>query len=572
MHNLLALIQRPRLQLRWKLLGGFLVASLLLLVALVVAVLTLFSTTTTLDTLKVSNERSQLVLQMQVLENQLIARAMDYVWSDNLSRLNEYEVLHSSLERAVNSFQPNRLQQENYNTLKQELSSLYTLLEQMVKLDSTNKEDDAQQLWREQGSKQAAKVQTILDDLNDQENHNAIETYAQGESSTTSTAWLISLLAGVAMLVAVGLAFLLTAALVEPVRQLRTRLSKLAQGDLTEPVQIVNRDELGELGQTYNATLSSLHQLISQLYVQSQQVNSATEELAFQARNQVAGSSQQAEAIKEATMTLQELNQTAQQIAQEVLKALEAIGRSLAQTHSVNRLADETVQAHEEGREMVARTVRALQNLKEQIASIEEEQQALVEQSTAIGGIVELIDNIAKETHLLALNAAIEARGAGIYGERFAIIAGEVKRLADRAAGATQQVREALGGISQAVAKVSNKAEKGLSEAEQAVREARASDGVLQNMAGLTFQVKRALQEIVSQVEDTSHLASNIGIATKQQQSASSLLLEKMVEIEVVTTQNLSSVKQGEVVTYQLNVSAQLLEQSANAFKLVVAA
>lgn len=568
MKKLIALIQKPKLQLRWKLLGGFLTANLVLLVALGLAVLTLFGTTNTLDSLKTSNERSQLVLQMDALQNQMVSRALDYIWSGNLARLNEYEVLEDSLDRSVNSFKPTALQQANYTSLKQELKSLREVLDQMVKFDTANQEDEAQDLWRTQGSKQATVVRALIQELNQQENHNTQATYEQGETVTTSTAWLISALALVALLFGVGLALLFTAALAEPVRQLGIRLAKLAEGDLTQPVLIANGDELGKLGQTYNTTLTSLHQLISQLYTQSQQVNTATTELIAQAQNQVAGSSQQAEAITEATQSLQELNQTAEEIARQTLRVTQAVTFSLEQTQAVSGLTDEMARAYEEGRSIVARMVAALQKLKEQVANIEQQQQALVVQSGAIKGIVELSDSIAKETHLLALNASIEAAGAGEYGERFAVIAREVKNLADRSFRATGEVRTALGGIAQAIDNASESANQGLEEAEQAVREAGSSDKVLLDMAELTGQVKAAVLSIVGQVKDTALLASNIGVATRQQQSSSALMLEKMFEIEAVTTQNLNGVKQGETVTYQLNLSAQKLEASADAFKL----
>jgi methyl-accepting chemotaxis protein len=566
---LIALIQRPRIQLRWKLLGGFVAANLLLIVALGLAVFSLFSTSDRLNSLKTSNSRFQQVAQIELLKSRLVNRALDYSLSENLALLKDYDVIHSSLDQSLATFKPDAVEQDNYKTLVQEVATLGQLLDQMVRLGTANERDKAEEIWRSEGSKQSMTVNSLTTELNNQESHQAEATYEQGEATITTTTWGISGLALLAVVVAVALALLLTSALTEPVRQLRTRLASLAAGDLTQPMQVANGDELGELGHTYNSTLGALHQLISQLYAQSQQVNSATTELNAQVKNQVAGSSQQAEAITEATQCLQELSQTANEIARQALLVSEAVTFSLKQTQEVNNLADQMVVAHEEGRATLVRTVHALENLKEQVRNIEAQQQALVSQTAAIQGVIELIDSIAKETHLLALNASIEAASAGEYGERFSVIAQEVKKLADRSVKATKQVRGALGGIALAVGRVSQSAANGLTEAEKAVRDSAVSNQVLVNMASLTEQVREAVQEIVVQAKDSAKLASIIGVVTRQQQSSSNIMLEKMLEIEIVTAQTLTVVKQGEIVTYQLRASAQELEQSADALRLV---
>jgi methyl-accepting chemotaxis protein len=571
MNYLIELLQKVKLQLRWKLLGGFLLANLFLFLALGVCLLTLFNTSDTLQRVQSSKDRSQVVDQMQVWQAQLATSALDYVWSNKLARRGEHEIAQTNLQRAVDNFQPNPLQAENYQQLKKEVANLNEILEQMVALNEAGHADDAKYIWQTQGSKQMVRTQSVLQELNQQESHSALVDYEQANQQVNSVAYYVTVLAGLALVLALSWTFLLTAALIGPVSQLRRRLANLARGDLTQPVQVVSGDELGELGQTYNLTLNALQSLIKQLHFQSQQVSVSIEELTYQTSSQVAGSSQQAGAITEATKALQELNLSAGEIASQTIAASKAVDYSLGRAQAVSQLAEEMVQAHQQGRTTVAQTIGEVQSLKDQIQGIEAEQQRLVEQSTAIQSINGLIDTIARETHLLALNAAIEAAGAGQQGERFAVVAAEVKSLAERSVKATKEVRVALNSIAATVAQVYQLTEQGLAKASQAVAEAEQSDKVLIELAYLSEKVKEAVSDIVVEVKSSSQLTSSIGAATRQQQVSSIQVLDKMLEIESVTAQNLSSIKQVESVSQQLNSTALELKQSADTFKLVSA-
>lgn len=353
-----------------------------------------------------------------------------------------------------------------------------------------------------------------------------------------------------------------------PLNTLSQVTQALAKGDLTQRVEIGSRDELGELGQTYNMTLTSLQQLVRQLYVQSHQLSLATSELSNQAKSQVVGSGQQAGAITEASRALEELNQTARLIALQTHKATQVAEETLQQARSVSELAHQMAEAQTQGHEIVAGTIQSIQNLRTQLGEIEGQQQTLVVQSSAIERAISMIDNLAKETHLLSLNASIEAAGAGTMGIRFAVIASEVKSLADRSIAATQEIRKSLGGISLTIEETSKRSAHGLREAEQAVAQARNSNTVLASLTLLSEKVRYASSEIVVQVQSSTSLTSGIGVAIQQQEAASQEMLEKMLEIEAITSQTLSNIRQGEIVTQQISASADELEQSARAFKL----
>lgn len=568
MNRFIRLFQKPRLRLRWKLLGGFLATNILLVIALGIALSNLFGAGATLDTMNRTNKRSEFLADLKVAESQLTAISLDYLWSLYQVRLTDYDAAKQNLDKAFNSFQPSPAQRENYNQLKKEIDSLRNLLEQMISAAQAGSQNSAQSLWQVQGGNQVSKVLTLIDQLDQQEHREADLQYQQTRDSSTLFASLITVLAIVALLAAIFLAFMLTEAVTNPVAELKQRLAELAEGNLSNKLQIPNQDELGELSSTYNTTVSSLQGLVKQLYEQSQHVSLAAEELNSQAHDQVMGSSEQANAITEVSQALQNLNNTAQEIARQTLATTEDVERSLEQAYSVNRVTEEMVAAHEQGHLTIARTVQSIFKLKEQIGQIEHNQQLLVAQSDAIQRVVDLIDSISKETHLLALNAAIEAAGAGAYGSRFAVIAGEVKQLADRSLRATEEVKTFLSGILVAVQEAGKSAVQAAHEAEGAVADAGSSDKVLVYLTELSEGVKIAVQTIVEHIKGTSLRATKIGVATQEQQSANQRILETITSIEAVTNKNLLSIQQGEKITHQLSLSAREMESSANTFRI----
>lgn len=568
MEKVIYFIQHIKVQLRWKMLIGFLLANVGLAIALIMAILTLLGNVNSLQNIKSSDDRSQEVDSIQATENQMVIAALDYGWTDNIVHDDEYSLAKSNLDRVLATFQPDPLQKSTFDAMQQSIITLTTTLDQVVSLNHAGQDSQAAALWRIDGSKQAANVKRMVQTLNDQEAHLALSQYLQIQDNVGSVLWVVRVLAVLGLALAVGLAILLTAAFTRPLVQLKGVLQRVAEGDLTQSVEIYSGDEFGELGKTYNFTVAALRQLVLQLYSQSSQVSAASQELSVQSRFQVTGSTQQANAITEATQALTELNHTADEIAAQAERAKQAVQESLLVASAVSILADDMATAQQQGRDKVASTIDSLKNLKNQIALIREQQTVLNEQSNLISDVVRFIDSIAKETHLLALNANIEAAGAGIYGARFAVIANQVKQLATRSMNATTQIQQALGGVGGSVQQVLANTEQALEDAEKAVSDANLSDEVLVKLATLSDQVKQSVRDIVGEVKGTVLLATNIGVATRQQQVASNQMLERMLEIETVTSQNLSAVRQGEIISTQLSSSALALKISADTFHL----
>jgi methyl-accepting chemotaxis protein len=573
MNKLVSLIQRPKLQLRWKLLGGFGAAILLLVIALAVSLVNLNNTTETLDRINNSAQREAQLTQIKLNQEQALNTAMEAIFTGKTARILEFDLAVGRLNKSLEVFAPRPDQAENYKLLKQQINDLNIKLDRLVEQTGDGVRDlpTINAAWGQINIREIDSLRELFSELLQKEKHDIVVNYELTVQQANGTMGFITVLAVLALLLAIGLASLMTAAFVEPLDQLRRSLAKLAEGDLTAETSIRNRDEFGELGKTYNQTVGALATLVRSLYSESSKVNGATAQLIEQANVQVTGSSQQASAIAEAALSVRELSATAEEITGQALRVSNSVTECLREAENVRTLAQEMTLAHENGRATVARTVAGIDNLRDQLEQINAQQQALLIESGIIGQVIGLLENIARNTHLLSLNAAIEAAGAGQYGERFGVVAHEIKELARNAAEATGDIRHALSNIAVSVEEVTRLGQKCLEEAEVATEDADVCDQVLLELNTLSERIQQATSLIVNEVEGSAALAAGIGASTKQQQTASYQMLDKMQAIDTITNQNLQTVKLGELTTQNLSLTARQLAASAESFKLKAA-
>ncbi len=276
-----------------------------------------------------------------------------------------------------------------------------------------------------------------------------------------------------------------------------------------------------------------------------QQVNLATQigisatELSATSRQQASGAAEQASAISEVTSTIEEMGYTARQIAQSA--------------ENVSRVAEQTLQAVGKGQSAVDETVAAMEGIKSRVQELADKVLALGEHSQRIGEIIEIINDIADETHLLALNAAIESAGAGEHGRRFAVVAAEVKSLANRAMESAKEVRGVIAEIQRATNASVMAAEEGLRQTERGVNQ--------------VYQAGRAMEEIVLLAQRTAEAAQEISLATTQQRTASEQIVETMREIAEVANQTAEGSRQLAEAAATLSEIAEQL-QSAGRMEL----
>jgi methyl-accepting chemotaxis protein len=353
------------------------------------------------------------------------------------------------------------------------------------------------------------------------------------------------------LLLGLLLALLLLRGTVQRIRGVSADLARLANGDLTPPHRLRNTaprrqsgffsDEVLALEQDYLRTIERLRAPLQRIQEDAARISASSTEISSAATHQAAGSSQQATAITEVTVTVEQLNQTAVQIADAAA--------------SVASAAEQALVSASRGQEAVRDSIIGMAMIRSRVNDITARILALSAQSQRISDIIDVIDDMAARTHILALNAAVESAGAGgEVGERFGVVASEVKKLAQRSAGATREVRAVIAQVQAATNAAVMATEDGLKETEKGVQ--------------MAHQSGDANEDIIQMVERTAQLANAISLATQQQRTASEQVVGTMREIAQVTRQAATSSEQASRAASELSDIAQELRTVSAGFRV----
>lgn len=276
----------------------------------------------------------------------------------------------------------------------------------------------------------------------------------------------------------------------------------IAQGDLTKRGR-VTEDVLGNVVDAVNLTVEEIAYLLRQVQAAAEMVNQGASQMA-----------QSSGTVQEKAESQAELSARARI---EALDATDTIRTMASQVVQGTELVMQAYEAAEQGQSAVQNTLAGMQNIRREVQSISKSIKGLSDRSLEISEVVDAIGTIAKQTNLLALNAAIEAAGAGDAGARFAVVADQVRKLAEDSARAAQRVGLLVKGIQTEIQGVVISVEGGTREVEQGYRIATEAGSKLEQIAILAQQsadaaryVAQATQEQVGRVEEVTNAVQDI--------------------------------------------------------------
>ena len=346
----------------------------------------------------------------------------------------------------------------------------------------------------------------------------------------------------IGILIQAGLATWLMRTIMKPIDALRTMLVDISQGegDLTKRLDDTTKDELAEISKYFNLFITKLHGIISNMASTSTQVASAASELSSTAEQIATGAEEVAAQSATIATAGEEMSATSQDIAQNCQMAADS-------SKNTSKLTNE-------GFTIVKETVDGIryrgERTKENAAIVS----SLGVKSEQIGDIIGTIEDIADQTNLLALNAAIEAARAGEQGRGFAVVADEVRKLADRTTAATKEIGSMIKSIQTETARAIESMNQGvagtLKGAEQAAR------------------LETSLSEILQQINDVSMQINQIATAAEEQTAVTGEISNNMHQITDVVHQTAHGAHESATAAAQLHCLAEELQRLVQQFKL----
>jgi methyl-accepting chemotaxis protein len=340
----------------------------------------------------------------------------------------------------------------------------------------------------------------------------------------------------VATLLAIIFSVAITRSVILPISNMRSTIVAIGkEGDFTRRITVNSHDEIGEAASSFNELMVNLQTAIGQINQGTEKMVTASHSLSTYSHQVAHGSAGQTEATS--------------MMAASVAQTTFGISMVSAGASEATRLSKESGEHSEKGGEIIHRAVGEMMKISEAVRQTSLTIENLGEQSTRISTIVNVIKEIADQTNLLALNAAIEAARAGEQGRGFAVVADEVRKLAERTAKATQEVSGMINTIQ--------------SSSSSAVAGMAAMVGQVDVGASLAREAGEAITQIKQEANQLSSTIGDISNSLDEQSKASDEIASQIEKVSNMTETNNSAAKQA-------SEAASELEQLADEMRLAV--
>ncbi|WP_455383894.1 methyl-accepting chemotaxis protein [Acidihalobacter prosperus] len=301
--------------------------------------------------------------------------------------------------------------------------------------------------------------------------------------------------------------------------------------DLSQRLRVKGRDEMDRIAAAFNSFVDRIHDVIAKVAQSATQVSSASGNLSDTSRRMQSGAQQQQAETEQVAAAVNQMSATAQEVA-----------RNIEETST---LATSAAQNSQAGAQRASSAVAVVEELRGELAHSGQAVAELSQGVVDIGGIVDLINQIADQTNLLALNAAIEAARAGEQGRGFAVVAEEVRSLAQKTQDATGKIRDMIERVRQS--------------AGSAVASMDATQARSQSAGEQVDLVASALTEVVGMVRDIADRAAQIATAAEQQSAVAEEINRNVSNIRNATEETVGAIEQSTTAANDLaNLSSDL--------------
>ncbi|PTS75600.1 methyl-accepting chemotaxis protein [Aeromonas sp. HMWF036] len=421
------------------------------------------------------------------------------------------------------------------------VAQYYQEIDKVLQLSRQNKNDEARDMLSgeayglfQQFAKAIELHVTFNIDL-------GLELKAQGKENYDNSLQTLLFIAGGTTVLTLGLFVWLFNQVANPLRTAMDTLTRI-QRDLnfTLRADVRQQDEIGLTLNAVNRLLDTLQQTFIEFSVGSLQIKSTAESLSQAAQHLASSASQANDATSLIAAGVEEMTVSITDISQ--------------RTQETSRITNESGQLATEGGRTIDRTVNAINEIADSIRQASAEVIALGEGISRIGGVVNVIRDVAGQTNLLALNAAIEAARAGESGRGFAVVADEVRKLAERTAQSTQEISATVEAIQQ---------ESNNTVSRMHLVEEKVSQGVTMatESGAIIAEIRSASHRVMEQVGEITN-------AIREQSSAAESIAHQVEQIAQVVQQTSSTAEETSAAAEELNVTTESIHQQISRYRI----
>ena len=396
-------------------------------------------------------------------------------------------------------------------------------------------------------------------------------TNAQNDATKKGTAAIILALVilAIAIVIASVLSRVMYRMLAKPLENLNASVSSIAAGDLSgDDIPVKTKDELGQLAISFNQMKQQLTDVLAALSDNAQHLNITAEELSASTQEVTATSLTIARQSEESVSSAQRSAVSSRESSIAMEETATAISKIAEATQELHHTALNTEKIADAGEGNILSAGVQMSSIYDATKLTTQLIQKLSKQSEEIEGISHIITGITDQTNLLALNAAIEAARAGEHGKGFAVVADEVRKLAEQSKQSANQIVHLTYEIQQETRNVETAVQQSLSTVEEGV--------IVINNAGQSFnEIVQAVDNMKAQIENVSAVTEQISASTQQVaasvaeiSTSSELTANQLVDASDSMQTQVSTLQEIAAVSSELNDRANTLQEVVSGFKL----
>ncbi|MCY8217432.1 methyl-accepting chemotaxis protein [Bacillus haynesii] len=445
---------------------------------------------------------------------------------------------------------------EKYESFKNEYKKLQDISSEMLSLAVKNENDKAYDVYLKEMEPQRETVNQLIEDIQTLNADNAKTIYQQDSKEAGSIITLLIVVIAASLVLSISIGLLMTRLITKPIKDIQALFAETEQGDFTVKGTYQSKDELGLLTASFNKMVAGVRSIIETVGETSHQVASSSQELSASADESTKASEYISTTIQELAVGSDQQVESVENSRTVIKEMTEFAGRISSNAEKAAATADQTALMSLEGTKAIDKVSAQMKSINETVVSLSEAFKHLTERSNEIGNITEVITSIAEQTNLLALNAAIEAARAGEQGKGFAVVADEVRKLAEQSAQSAEQ-------ITRLITIIQNDTKQTMNSVISATGEVKEGLVVVHEAGGAFQKIENSITEVVTQINDVTNLVKNLTAGTSEIETAISGVKE-VAETAAGSTQTVSAATQEQLASMEeIAAASQILAQNA---------
>lgn len=445
---------------------------------------------------------------------------------------------------------------KKYENFKTEYKKLQDISSEMLSWAVKNENDKAYDVYLKEMEPQRETVNQLIEDIQTLNADNAKTIYQRDSKEAGSIITLLIIVIAAALVLSISIGLLMTRLITKPIKDIQALFAETEQGDFTVKGTYQSKDELGLLTSSFNKMVAGVRSIIETVGETSHQVASSSQELSASADESTKASEYISTTIQELAVGSDQQVESVENSRTVITGMTEFAGRISSNAEKAAATADQTAMMSLEGTKAINKVSTQMKSINETVVSLSEAFKHLTERSNEIGNITEVITSIAEQTNLLALNAAIEAARAGEQGKGFAVVADEVRKLAEQSAQSAEQ-------ITRLITIIQNDTKQTMNSVISATGEVKEGLVVVHEAGGAFQKIENSITEVVTQINDVTNLVKNLTAGASEIETAISGVKE-VAETAAGSTQTVSAATQEQLASMEeIAAASQILAQNA---------